>query len=260
MSLKTDSGILRSDQGTNFVGLQSEDKVDINVDELKQSMKAKGVEWIMNPPGGDHHMGGVWERKNASLKRALEGTMSLLGPRKLTYDELATFVVSAEEIVNATPLWDVSADPNDPAPLSPSMILTLREVPPGAAPTEFTEQDIVSYGRKRWRRVQYLASAFWQRWHDMYIMNLTKRNKWHRIKKNVRVGDVVMMRDRAGPRNQWPIGRITSVKVSADDLVRSVDVAIKKFSPGGVPKTFHYNRPIEDIVFLMTPPGDGTPT
>ena len=130
-------------------------------------------------------MGGVWERKNASLKRALEGTMSLLGPRKLTYDELATFVVSAEEIVNATPLWDVSADPNDPAPLSPSMILTLREVPPGAAPTEFTEQDIVSYGRKRWRRVQYLASAFWQRWHDMYIMNLTKRNKWHRFRKRV---------------------------------------------------------------------------
>ena len=92
----------------------------------------------------------------------------------------------------------------------------------------------------------------------MYIMNLTKRNKWHRVKQNLCVGDVVMMRDKAGPRNQWPIGRVTSVKLSEDNLVRSVEVAIKRTNPRGVSRTFHYHRPLEDIVFLLTPEGDGT--
>ena len=244
--------LIRSDRGTNFIGAQSEDKDDVDVDELKRSLKSKGVEWIMNPPGGDHHMGGVWERLNASLKRVLEGTMSLMGPRKLSYDEFHTFVVEAASIVNGTPLWDVSSDPNDPAPLCPNMILTLREVPPGDPPTDFSEQDIISYGKKRWRRVQFLASAFWKRWHDMYITSLTKRNKWNRTKRNLAVGDLVMMREQAGPRHQWPLGRITSVRTSVDGLVRSCDVTVRRVSPGGVAKTFTYNRPIGEIIYLMS--------
>ena len=241
---------LRSDQGTNFVGAQSEDQSDVDVDELKESMKAKNVEWLMNVPHASH-MGGSWERKNRDIRKVLEGTMSLLGPRKLSYDELHTFVVEAESIINATPLWDISSDPNDPAPLSPQMILTLREVPPPPPAETFSEEDLLSYGRRRWRRVQYLSTQFWKRWQDMYISNLTERNKWNRVKPNLAVGDIVMMRDKAGPRNQWPIGRITSVKYSADNLVRSVEVAVKRTNPKGVPLTSIYSRPISEIVFLM---------
>ena len=247
---------IRSDQGTNFVGAQSEDKVDVDVDELQESMKNKGVEWIMNVPYASH-MSGAWERKNASLRRVLEGTMALMGPRKLTRDEFHTFIVESSAIVNGTPLWDVSADPSDPMPLSPSMLLTLREVPPGPPPEDFEEEDLIAYGKKRWRRVQYLSDSFWKRWYDEYLHALTTRSKWNKIKRNLSVGDLVMLRDKAGPRNQWPIGRVTSVKMSKDNLVRSLEVAVKKQSPNGVSKTYLYQRPISEVVFLMAPGKEG---
>ena len=75
-----------------------------------------------------------------------------------SYDEFQTFVVESSSIVNSTPLWEVSDDPNDPFPLTPSMLLTLRESPHPPLPETFGEDDLLAYGKSRWRRVQILAT------------------------------------------------------------------------------------------------------
>ena len=45
-------------------------------------------------------------------------------------------------MVNNTPLWAVSSDPDDPLPLSPAMLLTLREQPNADPRDTSTESDL----------------------------------------------------------------------------------------------------------------------
>ena len=244
---------LRSDQGSNFIGAQSENQeADVDVKELQKSMNNRGIEWEFNPPQASH-FGGVWERKIGALKRVLEGTLVLMGPRRLNYDELHTFVVEAASIVNSTPLWEVSDDPNDPQPLTPAMLLTLRDSPHPPPPEEFSEDDLLAYGKARWRRVQYLAGQFWVRWRRDYLQLLQERSKWTKKRDNIKPGDIVLLRDKNTQRNNWPIGRVSKVKLSKDGMVRSLDVVIKKQSSSGAMKSYCYNRPISECVLLSSP-------
>ena len=245
---------LRSDQGSNFIGAQSENQeADVDVKELQKSMNNRGIEWEFNPPQASH-FGGVWERKIGALKRVLEGTLVLMGPRRLNYDELHTFVVEAASIVNSTPLWEVSDDPNDPQPLTPAMLLTLRDSPHPAPPEEFSEDDMLTYGKSRWRRVQYLADQFWVRWRRDYLQLLQERSKWTKKRDNIKRGDIVLLREKNTKRNTWPLGRISKVKLSKDEMVRSLDVVVKKQSSSGAMKSYCYNRPISECILLSSLP------
>lgn len=168
-------------------------------------------------------MGGVWERKIGSVKKVLNASIKLLNNRDLSREEFHTLLQEASSIVNRTPLYEVSADPLDPFPITPDMLLTLKDNPHSSPPEDFTEKDLFSYGKRRWRRVQYLSDQFWSRWRRHYVNTLQERRKWVRPKPNLAVGDIVLMRSPA-PRNKWPLARVTSVKCSPDGFVRSVDV------------------------------------
>ena len=244
----------RSDQGRNFIGgAEKEEDIegDVDLEELQASMKIRGIEWIFNPPNAPH-FGGIWERKIQELKKVLSGTLLVLGPRELTYDEFQTFVVETSSIVNSTPLWEVSDDPNDPFPLTPSMLLTLRETPHPPLPDTFGKDDLLAYGKSRWRRVQYLADQFWVRWRKSYLQLLQTRSKWTKERENIKTGDIVLLRDKTETRNKWPLGRIVSVKKSQDNLVRSVEVKVFKHNDKKVMKAFTYVRPINEVVLLSS--------
>ncbi|KAF2343942.1 hypothetical protein FHG87_025302, partial [Trinorchestia longiramus] len=160
--------------------------------------------WIFNPPGASHR-DGVWERKIETLKNAMATLLARAGSHNLSRDDLSTFFQEAASIVNNTPLWGVSSDPNDPCPLSPAMLMTMksRDDPAGT----FSYADLLAYGKRRWRRVQFLADCFWNRWRRSYLSNLTFRRKWKSPRK-YEVGDIVLVQDRNTKRNRWPIGRI----------------------------------------------------
>ena len=74
--------------------------------------------------------------------------------------------------------------------------------------------------------------------------------KWTKIKRNFAPGDLVMLRDKNIVRNSWPLGRVSSVKKSADGLVRSLDVVISKMSAKGVMKRYEYTRPVSEVIFI----------
>ena len=88
-----------------------------------------GITWKMNPAASPHY-GGVWERKVGSLKRILDGIMVTSGRQRFDREEFATLIIEAEAIINTTPLWHVSNDPDDPRPLSPFDLLTTKEPVP----------------------------------------------------------------------------------------------------------------------------------
>ncbi|PFX27830.1 hypothetical protein AWC38_SpisGene7462 [Stylophora pistillata] len=57
-----------------------------------------------------------------------------LGPRQLTHEILSTFMAEVTAIVNARPIAALPSDLNDPQPLSPAMLLTMKTRPPGPPP------------------------------------------------------------------------------------------------------------------------------
>ena len=130
----------------------------------------------------------------------MEATFVLTGNRTLSYDEFTTVIAEAADVVNSTPLWAVSANPNDPMPLTPNDLLRPRDGELRAFPEEYSEQDLFRYGRLRYRKVQYLINEFWSRWKDEYVQTLTARRKWTNPKPSLKIGDVVLLVEKNSKR------------------------------------------------------------
>lgn len=216
--------LIRTDRGTNFICARRQLQTNCLQDVIVE-LQRHPYEWKLNPPGASH-FSGSWERKIHSVKSVLDGSMQCLRQSTISREELSTLLQEAAAIVNNTPLTDVSSYPDDPAPITPANLLTLKMEPNPPTIDKFTQDDILSYGRKRWRRVQQLSQEFWQRWKTEYISSIQQRRKWLKVKPNICIGDVVIVRDKNSPRNCWPVARVTSVKHSQDGLVRSATLKL----------------------------------
>lgn len=234
---------LRSDCGTNFVGARSELEValsQMNHDHIARKLLEDSCDWIhfkMNPPQASH-MGGSWERMIRSIRITLMAILIQHGSR-IDDEQLRTFLTEAEAIVNSRPITQVEADS---LPLSPHQILTLKPkivLPP---PGIFLKEDL--YCTKRWKAVQFLADVFWNKWRLQYLPMVQARQKWNQEKPNLKIGDIVLVKDDTAIRNQWPMARIDEVFPGSDGLVRHVRLTMKNSS---------FKRPIHKLVLLYSP-------
>ena len=245
VSIRGVPSLIRCDRGTNFIEGKSE--LEESFKKMDKKLIAKYLmeqqcEWIFNPPHASH-FGGVWERQIRTVRRILDGMFSQLGSSQLTHELLVTLIAEVTGIINSRPIAAVSSDIDEPKPLTPNMLLTVKTRPLLQPPGVFTSEDL--YSRKFWRRAQYLADQFWIRWKREYLQLQQNRIKWNEIEPNIRKGDIVIMKDDV-PRSQWPIARVINAIKSADGKVRKVQVSI---STGEEKRT--YERPIKELVFLM---------
>ena len=228
---------LRSDCGTNFIGASKELGMDKAVHRY---LSEQGCSWEFNPPHASH-MGGSWERMIGVARRILDSMLQRQNSH-LTHEVLCTLMAEVIAIMNARPLLPVSTDPEKPFILSPSMILTQKSgVPP--PPGDFSVKDLYT---KQWRQVQALANQFWTRWSQEYLPSLQHRQKWTVPRRNLQVGDLVLLRDKQVARNYWPMARVNATFPGKDGHVRKVEV---KTTDQGKVKTFL--RPTAEIVLLL---------
>ena len=228
---------IRSDNGGNFVKGSKEISNAIsewNHQKIDAYLLQHEVQWIFNPPTGSHH-GGTWERCIRTVRKVLN---AILNQQILDDEGLSTLLVEVESIINSRPITQVSEDPKDLEALTPNHLLLLRsEVP--LTPGVFRKEDL--YSKRRWRQVQYLADQFWKRWSKEYLPLLQTRSKWHRERRNLSIGDIVLLVDDTCSRNAWPLARIIETFPNSDGYVRRVKVKTK----GGV-----LMRPIDKCVLL----------
>ena len=189
---------LRSDQGTNFVGAKNELEatlLEMNHSTIQRELLKQNCDWIdwkMNVPQASH-MGGAWERQIRTVPSVLSALLQKHG-RQLDDESLRTLMVETEAIVNSRPLTtDDLADPSSAGALTPNHLLTMKSSVVLAPPGNFQEADV--YSRKRWRRVQHLADEFWHRWKGSVLQSLRSRQKRTAPKRNLEVGDVVILKD-----------------------------------------------------------------
>ena len=250
-ALRGPVSILRCDRGTNFIGGKSEleDALrEMDQRQVKGYVNNHGCEWIFNPPHASH-FGSAWERQIGTIRRVLEAMFAELGSHQLTHELLVTLMAEVTAIVNARPISAIPTDADEPQPLSPSMLLTMKTRPLGPPPGNFVPPDV--YARRRWKRVQYLADQFWIRWRREYLQSMQTRTKWEEPKRNLRTGDVVLVKEEGAFRNDWPIGRVSEAIESDDGQVRKAQVETVR---SGAKKTFL--RPIKELVLFVPAPAE----
>jgi hypothetical protein len=232
---------LRSDNGTNFVGAQAELKKAIdswNTNQIHAFMLQKNVDWDFNPPAGSHH-GGVWERMIRTVRKLLNSVLGQQPIRKLDSECFRTFLCEVEAILNDRPITKLSDQHDDLEALTPNHLLLMKRQP-SLPPGLFPKEDI--YAKRRWRLVQYMSDLFWKRWVREYVPLLQERQKWLGVKRNLQVGDVVLVVDENSPRNSWLLGRVQEVMPDRNGLVRQVRVKTK---------TSVLTRPIDKLCLVL---------
>ncbi|XP_061163684.1 uncharacterized protein LOC133172867 [Saccostrea echinata] len=198
---------IHSDNGTNFVGLKRSIQ-EWNQAQIQSAMLQKNVDWQFNPPAGSHH-DGVWERIIRTKEQILDD------------EGLHTLMCEIEYTVNDRPITKNTDQHCDLEPLTPNHLLLMKRKP-NLPPGVFDKTDV--YHRRRWRQIQYMANLFWHRWVCEYLPLLQERRKWHNIKRNFQIGDVVLVVDSKAARNSWPMGVVHETIPDRKGLVRQVKV------------------------------------
>ncbi|KAK3742214.1 hypothetical protein QZH41_000663 [Actinostola sp. cb2023] len=183
---------LRSDQGTNFVGARRQLKealAEMDQDSVKAELLKDNCDWIefkMNVPSASH-MGGAWERQIRTVRNVLSSLLQDNGAQ-LDDESLRTLMCEAEAIVNSRPLTvDQLTDPESSGPLTPNHLLTMKKE---------------------------------------YLVSLQQRQKWTYSRRNLRVDDIVIVKDDNAARNCWQLARVSATYPSLDGLLRKVQVAL----------------------------------
>lgn len=215
-----------SDCGTNFQGAANKlrefgawyQQQSTQNSILQQASKLE-IKWNFNPPSAPH-FGGLWE---AAVKSAKAIFRKVANDTPLTYEELTTWFVKIEAVLNSRPLCPLSSSPEETEYLSPGHFLigsTLSTVPDSSL------LDVKESALSRWQLLQRMTQHFWQRWRIEYLSVLQKRNKWTKDQENPKVGDLVLLKDPNVPVLQWPMGRITQVHPGEDGVVRVITVKV----------------------------------
>ncbi|XP_060665549.1 uncharacterized protein LOC132797787 [Drosophila nasuta] len=206
-----------SDNGKTFVGA---DKVIFNdfVEATRECIIAqhahKSLSWHFNPPGAPH-MGRLWEDGVKSFKALFYKATSTA---KYTFEELSTLLAKIEACLNSRPISPMPADPSDLLALTPGHFLVLISVlePPINQPAT----SILN----RWQPLKALHQQFCFRWKDEYLKELHKRTKWQSPTRNLRIGDMVVIKEDNLPSNEWRLGRVLTTCPGTDAKVRVVYV------------------------------------
>ena len=122
--------LMRSDNGTNFVGACNELQrglKEMQDEKIREFLHKNGAdfEWKRNPPHASH-MGGAWERHIRSARSIFSSLLTTHG-HSLNDESFRTLLTEVEAIINSRPLTvDTLNDVNSPAPLTPNHLLTMK--------------------------------------------------------------------------------------------------------------------------------------
>lgn len=213
-----------SDNGTNFVGANKQLKElyvlfnsDKHKDLLNQYAIKHHIDWHFIPPAAPH-FGGLWE---STVKLFKHHFKRVVGDSLFTFEELNTFTIEIEGILNSRPITPLSSDPNDLLVLTPAHYLIGRPL------TALPEGELLSVPANRlstWQHITKVRQDFWSRWHLEYLNELQKRVKWTKNTPNLTIGTVALIKDRSLPCTQWSLGKITRLHPGPDGIARTADL------------------------------------
>jgi len=211
-----------SDCGTNFVGASKKLYDLVNDPRNREQFSSAFVcSWNFNPPSAPH-FGGLWEAAVRSTKLLL---VRVVGNQVLSYEEFSTVLCRIESVLNSRPLTPSSNDPNDLDYLSPGHFLVGR--PLCAVPEAEVPVSLIHL-RNRWKLLHQVFQAFWRRWSNEYLHTLQTKGRWLINQENIKLGELVIIKDNTSPPLLWKLGRVQELLLGPDGVVRVVKLFIKQ--------------------------------
>ncbi|XP_043468337.1 uncharacterized protein LOC122502381 [Leptopilina heterotoma] len=180
---------IHSDNGLNFVGAKNELQQIVKSLLTESESKTKIAKFVSENsiawnfiPPYSPHMGGLWE---ACVKSAKSHLRTVFNDTPLTFEEFYTLITQVESILNSRPLCPQSTDPHDLTALTPGHFLI------GSSFNSILEKDHL----------------------DIPL---------NREVENVKVGQMIVIRDDNAPPLRWRLGRIKDLHPGNDGRVRVV--------------------------------------
>lgn len=144
----------------------------------------------------------------------------VLGTQKLTYEEFTTLLTQIEACLNSRPLCSLNENPDDIDRLKPGHFLI-------SGPILSNSESEGIYLPTLWQLVQTMTRGFWKKWLHEYLQSLQKRSKWLAVKENIKINDIVVVKDENLPPTRWDLGRVIDVHLGKDGHVRVVTLKTK---------------------------------
>lgn len=140
----------------------------------------------------------------------------IVGNTKLTFEELTTILSQIEACRNSRPLVSLPCEGDGIEVLTPGHFLIGRplEALPDP-PSSF--QSMASL--RRWNLCQAITCHFWNRWSADYFASLRKFSKWHKTSRNLKIGDVVLLKEDSLVPTKWPLGKVADLHPGRDGVV-----------------------------------------
>lgn len=150
-----------------------------------------------------------------------------------------TILVQVEGILNSRPLCPMNDVPDDLTCLTPAHFII------GTAITDLPEPNLLNNNENRLnmcKKVILYKQRFWKQFYFNYLSELQTRNKWLDSKTNLKIGDIVIVKDECTLPTFWPLGKVISTNINkSDGLVRSVTIRTSKGN---------FTRPIHKLILL----------
>ena len=228
-----------SDCGTNFVGAQAylkEIMCNWDIPRIQSILTEEftcDFKWEFNVPKASHQ-NGVVESLIKSVRQAMNTTCK---DWAYTEEQWHTFLKEITYMINSRPLYPASDDIWAEPPITPNdLIIGQHNQPP------IPEEESKVNPRNLLRSCQKRTYEFWKAWMKYFAPNLLPRNKWFRIRENIKIGDLILELDTT-PRRRWKMGIVTNTYPGTDGMVRKVQI---KTSRGT------YDRPINKLCLIAT--------
>lgn len=227
---------ISSDNATTFVGASNDihDFFSQYSDDIQSSMSTQGIDFRFIPPYTPH-FGGLWESAIRQVKHHLR---RILSQTHLTFEEMTTCLIQIEAVLNSRPLTPLSPDPSDLSCLTPAHFLIGRPLISVPHPP-ITEKNISRL--QRFERIEKLKQHFWQRFSHEYVSLLQQKVKWHSSSGDLKLGTLVLVRDKNQPPLLWLMGRVTKLYPGPDHVSRVADILTKK---GTIQRAFNNICPL----------------
>ncbi|XP_059221377.1 uncharacterized protein LOC131995995 [Stomoxys calcitrans] len=134
---------------------------------------------------------------------------------------MATFLSQIEAVLNSRSLCSASDDNCEI--LTPGHFLVgrpLLDIPERSIQNKLGSLDW-------WKIIQKMRTDFWKLWRNDYLSSLQQRSKWKTSLPNVKVGQMVIVKDEATAPGRWPLGNVEEVNKGKDEKVRVATVKVQ---------------------------------
>ena len=204
-----------------------------------------GTSWIFTALDAPWQ-NGCAEALIKTLKRSLEHS---IGGHILSFTEIQTIAFEVANLMNERPIGRHPTSPDESHYLCPNDLIL------GRATSRIPQGPFKEYAnnKQRFELIQNITNVFWKKMVRSYFPSLVVQQKWHTQRRNVAIGDIVLIQDSNAIRGNWKLGRVYKVELSTDGVVRNFQIQYKAINPDSMDRKGFttIRRPVQKLVIIL---------